>query len=214
MSHSQKVSVKQHNNKMKRLFIAIGVVTVIIVVFVLLDRYCPASGLPLTAARRAAHILKNRTSFPRPEDFDPQVTLPAMLQPGADENRWSQTHAARVEGFVVAVGRAGIELANCYSPCRRDIHINLALRSDAPENEQVIAEITPQFQSWAKTNGIDWSAETLERTLVGKWVRFEGWLYYDSEHAKESAHTFKQGEDLWRATAWEIHPVTKVEILR
>jgi len=199
---------------MKRLFISIVSLIVILVGFVLLDRYCPASGLPLTAARRAEHILKNRTAFPHTEDFDSQITLAAMLKPGADENRWSPTHAARVEGFVVAVGRAGIELANCYSPCRRDIHINLALRSDAPANEQVIAEITPQFQRWAKTNGLDWSAETLDRTLVGKWVRFEGWLYYDSAHAKESANTFKQGSDLWRATAWEIHPVTSVEIVR
>ena len=101
---------------MKRLVISIVILLLIIVVFILLDRYCPASGLPLTAARRAEHILKNRASFPNTEDFDSQVTLAAMLEPGADENRWSQTHAARVEGFVVAVGRAGIELANCWSP--------------------------------------------------------------------------------------------------
>lgn len=200
---------------MKRLFISIVVTAfVVVVVFVILSRYCPASGLPLTATRRAEHILKNRTSFPRPEDFDSHVTLAAMLEPGADENRWSQTHAARIEGFVVAVGRAGVELANCWSPCRRDIHINVALRSNAPENEQLIVEITPRLERWAAANGLDWSAETLQGTLVGKWVRFEGWLYYDSAHAKESAHTFKEREDLWRATAWEIHPVTRVEIVR
>ena len=45
-------------------------------------------------------------------------------------------------------------------------------------------------------------------------AKLEGWLFYDAEHAKESAHTFKQGSDLWRATAWEIHPVTRVEIVR
>ena len=199
---------------MKRLFISIVILILILVGFVLLDRYCPASGLPLTAARSAEHILKNRTSLPRTEDFDSRVTLAAMLEQGADDNRWSDAHAARIEGFVVAVGKAGIELANCWSPCRRDIHINVALRSDAPANEQVIVEITPSFQRWATANGGDWSAETLQRTLVGKWVRFEGWLYYDSAHAKESSNTFKEGEDLWRATAWEIHPVTKVEIVQ
>ena len=209
------MSIKQHNNKLKRLVISIVVAALILgLAFVILDRYCPASGLPLTAARRTEHLLKNRTALPRTEDFDSRVTLAAMLEPGDDENRWSDARAARIEGFVVAVGKAGIELANCYSPCRRDIHINVALRSDAPANEQVIVEITPSFQRWATANGGDWSAETLERTLVGKWVRFEGWLYYDSEHAKESAHTFKEGEDLWRATAWEIHPVTEVEIVR
>jgi len=200
---------------MRRLIIAIVVTAFIVGAFIFLgDRYCPASGLPLTAARRAEHMLKNRSSFPRTEDFDSQVTLAAMLQPGADENRWSQMHAARVEGFVVAVGRAGIELANCWSPCRRDIHIDVALRTDAPPKEHVIVEITPRLERWAAANGLDWSAETLQRTLVGKWVRFEGWLYYDSAHAKESSNTFKEGSDMWRGTAWEIHPVTKVEIVR
>jgi len=190
------------------------VVVTLTVVAVLLDRYCPASGLPLTSARRAEHLLKNRVSFPSSEDFDAGVTLAALLQPGDDESRWSNTRSARIEGYVVSVGRAGIELANCWSPCRRDVHINVALRSDAPANEQVIVEVTPHLQRWAATNGLDWSAETLKRTLVGKWVRFEGWLFYDSEHAKESANTFKEGSDLWRATAWEVHPVTKIEILR
>jgi len=181
---------------------------------VLLDRYCPASGLPLTSARRAEHLLKNRVSFPSSEDFDASVTLAALLQPGDDHSRWSDTRAARIEGYVVSVGRAGIEMANCWSPCRRDIHINVGLRTDAPANEQLIVEVTPHLQRWATANGIDWFAETLERSLVGKWVRFEGWLFYDSGHAKESANTFKEGSDLWRATAWEIHPVTRIEILR
>ena len=182
--------------------------------FVLLDRYCPASGLPFSSARRAEHRLKNRVSFPSPEDFDGSVTLAALLQPGDDQRRWSNARAARIEGYVVSVGRAGIEMANCWSPCRRDVHINVALRTDAPAKEQVIVEVTPHLERWAAANGLDWSAQTLERSLVGKWVRFEGWLFYDSGHAKESANTFKEGSDLWRATAWEIHPVTRIEILR
>jgi len=182
--------------------------------FVLLDRYCPASGLPFSSARRAEHRLKNRVSFPSSQDFDGSVTLAALLQPGDDQSRWSEARAARIEGYVVSVGRAGIEMANCWSPCRRDVHINVALRPDAPENEQLIVEVTPHLERWAAANRLDWSAETLERSLVGKWVRFEGWLFYDSGHAKESDNTFKEGSDLWRATAWEIHPVTKIEIVR
>jgi len=182
--------------------------------FVLLDRYCPASGLPFSSARRAEHRLKNRVSLPSSQDFDGSVTLAALLQPGDDQSRWSEARAARIEGYVVSVGRAGIEMANCWSPCRRDVHINVALRTDAPAKEQVIVEVTPHVERWAAANGLDWSAQTLERSLVGKWVRFEGWLFYDSGHAKESANTFKEGSDLWRATAWEIHPVTRIEILR
>lgn len=196
--------------------------TYIIVVFILLlfllafflDRYCPPSGFGLTATRRVEHRLKNRTSYPQATDFNAQVTLPALLQPGDDENRWKETQAARIEGYVVSVGRAGIELTNCWSPCRRDIHINLALRSGAPVSEQVVVEVTPGFERLGKTHGLDWSAATLERTLVGHWCQFEGWLFYDRHHAKEATNTRKEGEDVWRATAWEIHPVTKIEVLR
>ncbi len=199
----------------KRYLLALLVAALILLLaFILLDRYCPPSGLPLTAARHAEHRLKNRVSFPSSENFDGSVTLAAILQPGVDENRWSETRAARIEGFVVSVGRAGIEMANCWSPCRRDIHINVALRSDAPPTEQVVLEVTPYFERLARTQGLDWSAETLERTLVGRWCRFEGWLFYDRHHAKEATNTYKEGSDIWRGTAWEIHPVTKIEIVK
>jgi hypothetical protein len=203
------------NEKRKRCLIAfVTIILLLTFVAILLDRYCPASGLPLTSARRAEHRLKNRSSFPSSENFDARVTLPALLAPGDDENRWSETRAARIEGYVVSVGRAGIEMANCWSPCRRDIHINVAFRSDAPRTEQVVVEVTPSFERLAKTQGLDWSAETLERRLKGHWCRFEGWLFYDRHHAKEATNTYKAGSDVWRATAWEIHPVTKIEIVR
>lgn len=179
-----------------------------------LDRYCPTSGLGLTAERREEHRLKNRTAYPQASDFNSRATLAGLLQPGDDENRWSESQAARVEGYVVSVGKAGIELANCWSPCRRDIHINLALRSDAPATEQVVVEVTPNFERSIKTQGLDWSAATLERTLVGHWCRFEGWLFYDRHHAKEATNTYKEGSNVWRATGWEIHPVTRIEVLR
>ena len=198
-----------------RSFLALlGVLALLVAGFLFLDRYCPTSGLGLRSARREEHRIKNRSSLPQTSDFNSQVTLTSLLQPGNDESRWSESQAARVEGYVVSVGKAGIELANCWSPCRRDIHINLALRSDAPVTEQVVVEVTPNFQRSTKIQGLDWSAETLERTLVGRWCRFEGWLFYDRHHAKESINAYEEGSNVWRATAWEIHPVTKIEILR
>ena len=200
-------------NRSKLLF-TILMLIVLLLVGIVLDRYCPASGLALTPSRREAYRLKNRTSFPQASDFDPQVNLTNLLQVGSDYNRWSQTKAARVEGYVVSVGRAGIELANCYSPCRRDVHINLALQMDAPPTQQFVLEVTPAFERWARTRGLDWSAEQLKQTLVGHWCRFEGWLFFDSGHAKESTNTFEAGSEIWRATGWELHPVTRIEVLR
>ena len=137
-----------------------------------------------------------------------------MLQPGDDRERWLQTRAARVEGYVVSLWRGPMELTNCYLPCSRDIHIHLGLRPDAPPREQVVLEITPRMQEWARHQGWDWSEETLRGELLSHWCSFEGWLLYDSHHADEAENTAPGQPGNWRATAWEIHPITKFEIRR
>ena len=197
-----------------------------IIMFVALRNYCPTSGLGLTAARRDFHQLKNRTAVQRQSDFDSRTTLEALLQRGDDHSRWSPSRAARIEGYVVSLSAGPFEAANCY--CRRDIHIMLAPRPDAPPTEQVVLEVTPRTKethqaeasdSPAATGpaGIeldDWSLETMKRTLAGRRVRFEGWLFFDSSHAGESENTAPGRANNWRATAWELHPITKIEILR
>ncbi|HEV2883477.1 MAG TPA: hypothetical protein VGW36_01390 [Pyrinomonadaceae bacterium] len=166
------------------------------------------------------HRLKNRTAIPQPANFDNEVTLQKMLQPGDDRKRWSQTRAARVEGYVISVANGPIELTNCYLPSSRDIHIHIGLRPDAPPREQLVLEITPRMQDWATLQGWDWSEETLRREMLaqggmpGKWCSFEGWLMYDSHHAGEAENTAPGRTDNWRATAWEIHPITNFEIKR
>jgi hypothetical protein len=175
--------------------------------------YCPAAGIAFSRERREFHRLKNRAALPQTSDFDSAITLAAILQPGADDVRWSHNRAARIEGYVVAVGAAGVELANCYAPCRRDTHINLALRPDAPASEQMVVEITPRMQDWARQHGRDWSPASLKRDLLGHWCSFEGWLFFDVTHAGESENTAPRRAGNWRATAWEIHPVTNFQII-
>jgi hypothetical protein len=77
----------------------------------------------------------------------------------------------------------------------------------------VILEVTPPMRDWAKSRGVDWSTDTLERTLLSRWCRFEGWLFFDRAHADESENTNPGGSGNWRATAWEIHPVTAIEVI-
>jgi hypothetical protein len=158
--------------------------------------------------------LKNRTAIPQPANFDNGVTLEKLLQPGDDHERWFQTRAARIEGYVVSVGSGSIELTNCYLPCSRDIHIHLGLRPDAPPREQVVLEITPRMQERARHQGWDWSKEMLRGQLLGHWCSFEGWLLYDSHHANEAENTAPGRTGNWRATAWELHPVTNFAISR
>jgi hypothetical protein len=178
----------------------------------LLKYYCPASGIAVTRERRDLHRLKNRTLLPQASDFDDRVTLSSMSQPGDDRTRWSASRAARIEGYVVSVAPARAELANCF--CGRDTHIHIAARPNAPPNEHVVLETTPRIERWARNQGWNWSAETLRQQLVGRLVRFEGWLLFDSSHAKESENIAPGAQFNWRITAWEIHPVTRIEILK
>ena len=147
-------------------------------------------------------------------DFDSRVTLAAMLAPGDDRGRWQHTRAAAIAGVVVRVHDASPESANCFSSTRRDAHIEVALRADAPPNERLIVEVTPRMRDWAKRQGRDWSTVTLQRALTGRHVRIEGWLLFDDEHDEESENTHPGHRENWRATAWEIHPVTAISTLQ
>jgi hypothetical protein len=199
----------------RRTLLFVGVVVALTVaVWIVLARNCPDAGIALTARARYLHRLKNRTSLPQTADFDSRVTLDALLQPGDDAGRWSNDRAARIQGQVIDVGYARPEATNCYSPCRRDIHILIANHNGAAKTEEVVVEVTPNLRERASQRGIDWSEQTLQDELVGHWCEFEGWLYFDAGHAEESENIHPQRPDNWRATAWEIHPVTKITVIR
>ena len=190
------------------------VVALFITIWVALARDCPSAGIGLTSRVRNLHRLKNRTAFPQPADFDSRITLDALLQPGNDSERWSSDRAARIQGYVIDVAYAGTEAANCFSPSRRDIHILVANRKDAAKHEQVVVEVTPKLADWARARGIDWSEQTLHAQLVGHWCEFEGWLYFDVGHAEDSENVSPNKPSNWRATSWEIHPITKITVIR
>lgn len=198
-----------------RTFLLVGVVLVVLLaLWLVLALNCPGTGIAITSRQRQLHRLKNRTALPQAADIDPRVTLDALLQPGNDTDRWSTDRAARVQGLVIDVAYAGSEAANCFNPCRRDIHILIATRREAPKNEHVVLEVTPNFYDWASDWGIDWSEQTLQAQLVGRWCEFEGWLYFDAGHAEESENIAPGNPENWRATAWEVHPITKITVLR
>lgn len=76
----------------------------------------------------------------------------------------------------------------------------------------MIAEVTPRWRAVMVRRGIDWSTDTLRNTICHHWVRVTGWLLFDFEHAGRSQNTATQ-PGVWRATAWEIHPITSIEPL-
>jgi len=172
------------------------------------------NGISFSGRMRALNKLKNRARPPQEADYDTQVTLNALLRPGNDRTRWVETSAARVEGYVVAVKDGSIESANCYSFFQRDTHRGLALGKDATPGERVELEVTPRTRVWAREQGWNWSTGALKSELVGHWCQFDGWLLFDTGHDEESENTNPGSAKNWRATAWELHPVTSVKVIR
>jgi hypothetical protein len=197
------------NRKRMLVFIAI-VVGALLILWLVLARNCPTAGIALTTNARNLHRLKNRTSTPQESDFDSTVNLNDLLQAGDDRARWSPDRAARIQGEVIDVAYARPEATNCFSLCRRDIHVLIATRKGAARTEQMILEVTPTFQQ----SMTRWSLDDLHPMLVGHWCEFEGWLYFDAGHVDQAENTAPHNPTNWRATAWELHPVTKITVIK
>jgi hypothetical protein len=162
---------------------------------------------------------RDRAVAPRDADVDRSATLAALLAPGDDAGRFDPARAAEVEGWVVAVHVGGVEGINCLGrrAGERDTHIDLAAAPGAPDTARVVVEVTPRWRAAMRDAGVDWSTAALRAALLGRRVRVRGWLFYDAHHADESARhdpgDRRDGAN-WRATAWEVHPVTAVTVLR
>ena len=78
---------------------------------------------------------------------------------------------------------------------------------------RVIVEVTPAWRRFMANQGKDWSTARLKQTILHQWVRVQGLMLFDTEHDDEAENTNRGGVGNWRATAWEIHPITSLEIL-
>jgi hypothetical protein len=168
----------------------------------------------------ALDLQKNRASSPNAADIDHEVTLGAILAPGTDIDRFDATRGATIEGIVVRVKQGSRETCNCHAsdPIDQDTHIELALSGSATPTQRVVVEVTPRIRKQMKNAGQDWSTRALQGEdgadgIVGKWLRITGWLFFDDIHLKIAENTNPGGSHNVRATCWEIHPVTALEVL-
>ena len=177
---------------------------------------CPLEGSAQTDHLRELNKLKNRSSFPSDSNFNPKISLSSILIKGNDKDRWSVNHAAKVIGYVKDVKPGGIETVNCKTKDKklRDTHIELVLDAmNEDKNKVFVVEITPRLRKIMDEKGEDWSTSMIRAKYLGRWVEVEGWMFYDTEHANMSENTRPGNPKNWRATAWEIHPVTKLKVV-
>jgi len=174
------------------------------------------------AACRASHPAqsgylteqKNRLDIParyEPLTFVTLLALPRLPAHYAASD-WAivRSHTQRavsLDGYIGEVFAARDGATYGRPPDQGDLHVHLR-EAQLPQcnpagarGGQIVTEVTPPFQP-PKT---DWPYEALLdlcRRQVR--VRISGWLLHDYPHVKDVGN--------WRASAWEIHPVTDIEV--
>lgn len=180
---------------------------------------CPMEGSTNKAKYIALNLLKNRFLLPASSDFKLNISLDDFLISGNDEDRFSESDAVKIEGYVYNVKIGGIESCNCRAKdeANRDIHIEITPTAKTKTyKKRLIAEVTPRLREKLFSELNISTNKELRKLLKGKKVRISGWLMFDAEHKLESYNidpANKKGRKNWRATCWEIHPITKIEII-
>ena len=157
---------------------------------------------------------KNRTAIPahyEPLTFAEFLALPAVPERYTAPD-WEIVSAqtqrnVSLEGYIAEVIQAADGATYGRPPEQGDLHVHLRAARQPRcgvgglRNQQIVTEVTPHFQS-PKTG---WSYEALlDLCQRQARVRISGWLLHDYQHIRDIG--------AWRASAWEIHPVTNIEV--
>jgi len=170
---------------------------------------CPKSGSAKTQKEKQLNIAKNKsvvTSItPGFMPLDSMITTTKQ-----DDKDWFYSGDYIVtEGFLINAIEEGAESCNCKEAKANlkngDVHMYLGLTKNAKPKNCIIIELTPAFKKMHPD---------YEGLLVlNKKIRVTGFLLYDYIHRKDALMTCKKCTNTWRNNCWEIHPITKIEIL-
>lgn len=178
---------------------------------------CGIEGSAKRKNDKALNILKNRVLFPQKSDIDTSFNWDKINEPTDDRRKFNARRAVILRGYVVSVNMGSVETCNCNStdPAYRDTHIILVPNKESKDDktQYVVAEVTPRMRLLMKEKGVDWSQKALKK-LKGQVVELEGWLFYDFKHGERSAKVRPDSKSVNRATAWEIHPITRITVLK
>lgn len=190
---------------------------------------CPATGSGGMYAK--AYVQKNRTQVPctySPMTLGDMLALESLpkavralpdTDPQAQYLKAEETKAVVLEGFLALTKDGGQEGVNCNSNTRLDTHMELVDdNTEDPRTNRsrhVVAEVTPWFHdavpAWSTQNLGQYASyisdykAPAEKNPPTK-IRVYGYLFFDEAHAT--------GARSWRGTAWEVHPITKIEIFQ
>lgn len=180
------------------------------------DRGCPPQGDAAKTKLQRLNEAKARLDDVSDDDVDDTVTMEEICEPGDDRLRWQNGQGVEVTAYVIAVRDGGPASSNCHSTKAADHDTVLELsptQDDTDAAHRVHAIVTPQWRRAVAADRVDWSTGAIRAHYLQRWVIVRGWMLYNYEAAPASLHTANlPGPDIARASAWEIHPVTSIDL--
>jgi hypothetical protein len=177
---------------------------------------CPPEGDATKAKVRDLNIQRARMTSPSDDDVDDTVTMESLEEPGDDRQRFDNGTAVSIAAYVIVVRDGGPASSNCHSQDSANQNTVLELASDAnvPDpGHRVFAVVTPRWRAVMAKQGQDWTTRGLRAKYLHQSIIVTGWLLFDFEAANQAANTTPLlGPGITRNTAWEIHPVTAIEL--
>lgn len=158
------------------------------------------------AKEAAMNRMKNRDDITGP--IDHSITIQTLMT-AKEETDINPNRPVEIIGYVAdVIPGTDRETCNCARSDIADIHIDVvAKKADRNKKEKyVIVEISPRF---VESLG---DVASVKAKITNKWVKFTGWPTYDYKH-RSNARNIKKTGNIWRATAWEVHPVTAFKVL-
>lgn len=159
---------------------------------------------------------KNKSS--REPSIEAETISIAAIKSGKtkkdDRDYWYEGAYVEMTGaYLINYKEQGGESCNCYEAdndqSKGDVHINVGTKKDLNDKNNiyyVVIEITPSYKKLHPNYKKELKA------LKGKKVIVRGYLFYDSEHERNSINycNICSDDGVWRKTCWEIHPVTYI----
>ncbi|MFN3476379.1 MAG: hypothetical protein ACK4Z6_02330 [Candidatus Methylomirabilales bacterium] len=170
----------------------------------------------LAPAAQLSYLIeqKNRVAIPsryEPLTFGEFLALPSLpAEYTASDWGLVLAHTGRsvsLEGYIAEVIPAMDGATYGRPPEEGGVHLHLRETRQpgcfpgGPRGRQLVAEVTPHFHPPKTRWAYDALLDLCQRQVR---VRLLGWLLHDYQHVQDVG--------VWRASAWEIHPVTKIEI--
>jgi hypothetical protein len=177
---------------------------------------CPPEGDATKAKVRDLNTQKARMTSPSDDDIDDTVTMDSLEEPGDDTMRFDNGTAVSITGYVMVVRDGGPNSSNCHSqdPADQGTVLELAPDGSTPDpGHRVFAVVTPRWRAIMAKQGQDWTTRGLRAKYLHQPIIVTGWLLFDFEAANRAANTAPlPNPGITRNTAWEIHPVTDIEV--